>query len=146
LRDDLSVVVHSFAHAKGALRAAARLKRRVVLASAAGAGSYLGPGWFNALIAAARAEVPEAECTAFLDCDDDVGAALAAIRGEVPGVIFTGRADLARRLAGLAQQHGVRFATVRPESVIDLGEDFFASSEEAERRCAEALARAGGFC
>ncbi len=144
--EDPVVIIHSLAHAIGALKAAARERRAVILASAPAAASYLGPGWFNALLDAAREAVPEAECAALLDCGEDVGAALAAIRGEVAGIVFTGRADLARRLADIALQHGVRFETKRPAAAIDLCEDFFAGVEEAERRCAEVLAEKGRSC
>ena len=65
------------------------------------------------------------------------GAALAAIRSEVEGVVFTGRADVARRLADIASQHGVRLVTERPVPALDLGDDFFAAPEILERRCAE---------
>ena len=99
----------------------------------------MGPGWFKALVAAARDAVPDARCSSLLDCGDNVGAALAAIRAEVEGVIFTGRPDVARRLADIARQHGVRFETKRPAEVLDLAEDFFASQEDLERRCAEFL-------
>jgi delta 1-pyrroline-5-carboxylate dehydrogenase len=91
------------------------------------------------MAAAAHETVPEAHFSALLDCGDNVGAALAAIRAEVEGVIFTGRADVARRLADIARQHGVRFKITRPEGALDLGEDFFASPESLERRCAEFL-------
>jgi hypothetical protein len=74
-----------------------------------------------------------------LDCGDNVGAALAALRAEVEGVIFTGRADVAHRLADIARQHGVRLETKRPADALDLAEDFFASKEDLERRCAEFL-------
>jgi hypothetical protein len=111
-----------------------------VLASAPGAGSYAGPGWFGALAAAAREAVPGARFSALLDCGDDVGAALAALRSEIEGVVFTGRADVARRLADIARQHGVNFVTDRSEPVLDLGDDFFASLEIIERRCLEILA------
>jgi hypothetical protein len=110
-----------------------------VLVSAPQAGGYVGPGWFAALIAAAREAVPEARCSALLDCGDNIGAALAAIRAEVEGILFTGRADVAVRLADIARQHGVGFETERPAAALDLGEDFFASQEEVERRCAEFL-------
>jgi acyl-CoA reductase-like NAD-dependent aldehyde dehydrogenase len=121
------------------LNAAARVGRSVVLASAPDAGGYVGPGWFGALVKAAREAVPEARLAALLDCGENVGAALAAIRAEVEGVIFTGRADVARRLADIAQQHRVQFETSRPEGALDLGDDFFASPESLERRCAEFL-------
>ena len=108
-----------------------------MLVSAPNAGGYVGPGWFKALVAAAREAVPDARRSSFLDCGDNVGAALAAIRAEVEGVIFTGRQGVAHRLADIARQHGVRFETKRPADALDLAEDFFASVEEVERRSAE---------
>ena len=110
-----------------------------MLISAPDAGGYAGPGWFKVLVAAAREAVPDIRCSTFLDCGDNVGAALAAIRAEVEGVIFTGRPDVARRLADIAQQYGVRFETKRPAAVLDLAEDFFASPEDLEKRCAAFL-------
>jgi hypothetical protein len=138
--DEASVfVVHSLPQAIAALTAAARAGRPVVLASAPGAGGYAGPGWFRGLVAGAREAVPGARCSSLLDCGDNVGAALAAIRAEVEGIIFTGRADAAGRLADIARQHSVRFETERPAVVLDLVEVFFASPEEIERKCAEFL-------
>jgi len=137
------IIVHSLAHATAALKAAVRAGRPVVIASAAGAGSYVGPGWFGAIVDAAREAVPDARFSTLLDCGDDVGAALAAIRSEIQGVVFTGRADVARRLADIADQHGVRFVTDRPVPALDLGDDFFASPEILERRCADLLTDPG---
>ena len=134
------IIVHSLGHALAALTAAAKAGCPVVLASAPGAGSYVGPGWFGALVAAAREAVPEARFSALLDCGDDVGAALAAIRSDIEGVLFTGRADVACRLADIASQHRVRLVTDRPSVGLDLRDDFFASPEILERRCAEVLA------
>jgi delta 1-pyrroline-5-carboxylate dehydrogenase len=142
-RDAPVIVVHSLGHATAALTSAARADSRVVVASAPGAGSYAGPGWFGALIAAAREAVPKARFSALLDCGADVGAAIAAIRSDIEGVVFTGRADVARRLADIARQHNVRFVTERPAVELDLGDDFFASREILERRCADLLTGAG---
>jgi hypothetical protein len=111
----------------------------VVVASAPGAGSYVGPGWFEAVIDAAREAVPDAQFSALLDCGDDIGAAQAAIRSEIEGVVFTGRADVARRLTDIAHQHGVRLFTEHPPVALDLGADFFAVPEVLERRCAGVL-------
>jgi len=133
------IIVHSLGQAIAALTAAARAGRPLVLASASGAASYVGPGWFGALIGAARAAVPDARFSTLLDCGDDVGAALAAIRTEIEGVVFTGRADVARRLADIARQHGVRLMTDRPEAALDLGDDFFASQEGLEQHCIDLL-------
>jgi acyl-CoA reductase-like NAD-dependent aldehyde dehydrogenase len=133
------IVVHSLAHAIAALKAAVRAGRPVVLASAPGAASYVGPGWFRELVAAAREAVPEAGCSSLLDCGDNRGATLAAIRSEVEGVVFTGRADVARHLADIASQHRVRFVTKRPVPALDLGDDFFAAPEILKRRCVKLL-------
>ena len=114
----------------------------MALVSAPYAGGYVGPGWFAALTAAARDAVPEARFSALLDCGENVGAALAAIRAGVEGVIFTGRTDVARRLADIARQHGVQFETSRPQGVLDLGDDFFASQQSLEQRCTEFLLKA----
>ena len=111
----------------------------MALVSAPYAGGYVGPGWFAALTAAARDAVPEARFSALLDCGENVGAALAAIRAGVEGVIFTGRTDVARRHADIARQHGVQFETSRPHGALDLGDGFFASQQSLERRCAEFL-------
>ncbi len=99
----------------------------------------MGPGWFKALTSAAREAVPDARCSTLLDCGDDIGAALTAIRAEVEGVIFTGGPDVARRLAEIARQHDVRFEMEPPAQALDLAEDFFASQEDLERRCAAFL-------
>jgi delta 1-pyrroline-5-carboxylate dehydrogenase len=136
------IIVYTLAHAIGALKAAARAARPAILLSAPDAGIYAGPGWFGAIIEAAREAVPGARFSALLDCGDRPGAALAAIRAHIEGVIFTGRTDVGHRLADLAAQHGVRLVTDRPAAGLDLGDDFFASAAESEQRCAEFLAYA----
>jgi hypothetical protein len=110
-----------------------------VLATAPDAGGYVGPGWFGALVAAARQAVPGARFFAFLDCGNKVGAALAAIRAGIEGVVFIGRPDVAQRLADIAHQHGVRLETSRPAPALDLTEEFFTSPHDVERRCGEYL-------
>jgi acyl-CoA reductase-like NAD-dependent aldehyde dehydrogenase len=135
-------VIHGLGHALAALKAAAAAGRRVVLASAPAAGGYAGAGWFRALVGAARDAVPEARFTAFLDCGDEAGPALAALRSAIDGVIFTGRGDVAHRLADIARQHGARLATVRPVACLDLGAALLATEGLVER-CAAFLERAG---
>jgi hypothetical protein len=136
---DPVVIVHSLGHAVAALRGAAG--RRIVLASAPDAGGYAGAGWFKALVEAAHEAAPEVEFSAFLDCGDAVGAALAALRCGIAGVIFTGRTDVAHRLADIARQQGARLETARPTTVLDLGADFFAAEAKLAARVAEFLSR-----
>jgi hypothetical protein len=140
-----AIIVHSLAHAVAALAAAAEAGRPVTLASAPGAGIYGGPGWFGALVVAAREAVPAARCAALLDCGDDSGAAQAAIRAGIEGIIFTGRADVAKRLADIAARRGSRLVGDRPVPALDLAGDFFAAPEILRLRCAEVLASPAAF-
>jgi delta 1-pyrroline-5-carboxylate dehydrogenase len=123
----------------GAVKAAARADRPIILLSAPEAGIYAGPGWFRGLVQAAGEAMPDARFSAILDCGDQAGAALAAIRARVERVIFTGRADVARRLADIARQHGVYLETTRPPDAVDMDGDFFASADAIEQRCADLL-------
>jgi acyl-CoA reductase-like NAD-dependent aldehyde dehydrogenase len=137
-----AIIVHSQAQAVAALRAAAAAATPIVLLSAPEAGVYAGPGWFAALVAAAREAVPEAQFSALLDCGDSAGAALAGLRrGGVERILFTGRADVAERLADIGRQLGIAVATERPEAALDLLELILAPIELIERHCAESLAR-----
>ena len=114
----------------------------MVLLSATNAGIYAGAGWFKALVEAAANAVPEAVFTALLDCGDQPGTALAAIRAGVEGIIFNGRNDVADRLADIAHQRGIGFLTQRPTAGLDLLDDFFAAEPTIEQRCADFLGRA----
>ena len=129
-----------------ALTAAVEAARPVVLLSAVEAGISAGPGWWREAITAARASVPAAEFAAILDCGDDAGAAQGAIRAGVEAIVFTGRADVAERLADLAGRRGARLLRERPAPELDLGGEFFAPSEILRRRCAEVLASSAPFC
>jgi acyl-CoA reductase-like NAD-dependent aldehyde dehydrogenase len=140
------IVVHALAHAVAALEAAAEAGRPVTLLSAPDAGIAAGAAWFGAMIAAAREAVPAAQSAALLDCGDDAGAAQAAIRAGIKAVVFTGRSDVARRLADIAGQHGCRLVTSRPEADLDLAALFFATPAALRLRCAELLASPATFC
>ena len=128
------------------MSAAAAAGRPVVIASAPDAGIYAGPGWFGAVLRSAREAVPAAEFDALLDCGDDAGAAMAAIRAGIPAVVFTGRPDVARRLADIAAQAGATLIAERPRPALDLGDPFFADDGTVRRRCAEILASPSVFC
>ncbi|MBV8779499.1 MAG: hypothetical protein JO258_20100 [Alphaproteobacteria bacterium] len=108
--------------------------------SAPDAGVYAGAGWFKALIEAARQAVPLARFDAILDCGDRAGAVQGAIRTGIGTVVFNGRADVAERLAEIAQQAGGTLLATRPRSLLDLGELFFASPDALRARCGDALA------
>ncbi|MBI4184420.1 MAG: hypothetical protein HY521_10520 [Proteobacteria bacterium] len=103
-----AVVVHGLDHLRAALAAAREAGAALVIESAPGAGAFAGAPWFLAMLARARAEYPEVEVGAVLDCGDRPGAALAALRAGVSCVRLAGPAGVRRRVAEIAAQLGAR--------------------------------------
>jgi hypothetical protein len=117
------------------LREAAAAGRAVVLLSAPDAGIYAGAGWFKAVIDTARAAAPTADFSAVLDCGDDAGAAQAALRAGIATIVFSGRPDVAERLAAIAAATGGHVLTARPAADLDLLAEFFSDAAPLRRRC-----------
>lgn len=100
------IIVRTPAEATAAVRAAAALGVTVTLVSAPGAGAYVGPDWFAALVRQAAFACPNATVTAAIDCADEAGTALAALRAGYRHIVFAGHADAEARLAEIAAQVG----------------------------------------
>ncbi|HXZ02522.1 MAG TPA: hypothetical protein VEI03_21185 [Stellaceae bacterium] len=114
------VIVHSLEQARAAIDAAAALGVAVTIESAAGAGTYAGPLWFKALIAEARAAHPEVEVTEVLDCAEQAGTTLAALRAGLKRVRFTGPEERRRVLAEIAAAQGAAVEGASAEPALDL--------------------------
>ncbi len=108
-----AIIVHDLDHAVAALSAAAELDVPVTLASAPGAVAYLGAGYFQAMIEAAREEVPDATSVAVLDCGEAPGLALAALRQGIAAVCLRGTRKTLAKVAEIATAHG---ALLNPET------------------------------
>jgi hypothetical protein len=93
------VVVHDLEQARGALAAAVELGCTIRLRSAPGAAAYAGVGYLEALGKAAGHEI-------LIDCGDDPGVAMAALRAGCRRLAFSGAAATARRLGEMAEQAG----------------------------------------
>ena len=123
------IVIHSLDHARAALAAAAAGGQKVTLASAPGAALQTGPGWFKAVIEEASAAYPRALAMAILDCGDQPGAVMAALRLGLTDLRFHGAAAFRAKLEGM----GVVFAPPA-EASLDLRE-----IADPERACATFL-------
>lgn len=106
--------VRDWAETRAALEAARSQGRAVFLCSPPGAAAWLGAGWWAALQEKAHAEFPEVEFVLALDCGEDAGDAMAAIRAGVKALIFTGDNDAARKLGDMAMQTGSRLYRRQP--------------------------------
>lgn len=112
-----AIRVHSLDEARVALGVARELRRPVILVSAPGAAGHGGPGWWRALVEAARREYPDVAMTTILDCDDSAGDVLASLREGVERIAFHGRADVAARLADIARQSGATIVAAAPDGL-----------------------------
>lgn len=115
-----AIIIHSIDHARAALAVGAQLGHPITFYSAENAGAYAGAGWFQAVVTAARADYPAAECEAVLDCGGHAGLALAALRAGCPAIVFRGSAAQRRKIAAIAAAHGARLDAGAQEA-LDLG-------------------------
>lgn len=101
-----AITVHSLDHARVALSVARELGVEVTLVSAPGAAAYVGAAVFREMIEAAAGSVPDARFTAVLDCGDDPGLALAALRAGLPAIRLDAGADVRARVTDIAARTG----------------------------------------
>lgn len=88
--------------------------------SAAGAGAYAGAPWFAGIVALAAAEAPGCEISSVLDCGDQPGTVLAALRAGIRRVRFTGAEETAIRLAEIAAHTGATIEGPAETPALDL--------------------------
>ena len=101
-----AVIVHDLDQANRVLAAAERTGRPVRLCSPPAAAPYLGPAVFKSMIDQARADNPKARATACLDCGDEAGTALAALRHGIDAISLTAAPDVLEKIADMARQSG----------------------------------------
>ena len=101
-----AIIIHSLDQALAAAAAASALNLPLVLRSAPGAGATVGVGWFVALGEALAERYPALQLTLILDCADEAGTAMGALRRGVRRIRFTGSAEVAAKLAAIAAAQG----------------------------------------
>lgn len=100
------ITVHNLDHMRSALAAAAEAGVAVTLVSAPAAAAYLGAAVFREMAEAAARAVPGAASIAVLDCGDDPGLALNALRHGVKHIRVDVPRDVRRRIADIAARCG----------------------------------------
>jgi len=103
------IIVHNLEQARAALGAAKQLGQNVQLRSAPDATAYAGVGYLHALGEALGHEL-------VIDCHDDPGLVMAALRTGCRKIIFSGPEDTHQRLVDMAEQKQawVRLETTLP--------------------------------
>lgn len=112
-----AVVVHGLADARLALAGG----RPVTLLSAPGAAGYAGCGWWRAMIEAARAEAPGVAAPDVLDCLDQTGRAIEALRHGLRRLVLLPGAPAREDAAARAAALGAALLDARP-AALDLAQ------------------------
>jgi len=126
-----AVIVHGLEMACDALRPG----RPVTLLSAEGAAAYAGVGWWQALVAQARAAHPDTAMQDILDCGDAPGRALEALRAHQPILILRAEPGIWTDIADRATRQRCLLLSAPPPA-LDLAQN------GAERRLSMWLAGA----
>jgi hypothetical protein len=118
------IVVHDRAQAEAALAAAAEIGLPIALRSAPDAAAYAGVGYLKALGDLVGHEI-------VVDCGEDAGLVMAALRTGCRRVAFAGPAAVSQRLAEMAAELGAWYRhEVRAPRVLCLSPD-----DDAGSRC-----------
>jgi fructose/tagatose bisphosphate aldolase len=117
-----AVVIHDLDQARIALEAACAVGRPITLLSAPAAASAVGPAWFATLVRTVRAEFPQVEIEAILDCDRAAGRAMAALQAGFNGIVFTGSETVLLKLADLGEDLHCTLYDMRPKALDLLAE------------------------
>ena len=133
-----AIIIHSLDQALAAAAAATALNLPLVLRSAPGAGATVGVGWFAALAAALAERYPALPLTLILDCADEAGTAMGALRRGIRRIRFTGPPEVAAKLAAIAAAQGAALDEDSRPALDLLGE---ADPEAACRRWLAAQSR-----
>ena len=117
------IAVHDLAQARAALAAATRLGVAVRLRSAPDAAGYAGVGYLKALGDGLGHEL-------LIDCGDDAGLVMAALRTGCRRLAFSGPDEIAAKLGDMAEQLGAEFHHERaiPTDLLVLAPESDASS------------------
>ncbi len=115
-----AVVVHGLDQAHDALAAAERVGVAVDLLSGPGAAAYAGAAWWLAMTRAARAAYAAVAGRDILDCADEAGIAVEALRAGIRAIVFEGAQTQAERLAAIAEAMGAEVLRSRLPA-LDLG-------------------------
>lgn len=124
------IVVHEFGQAVAALSAAQAHNRPITILSARGAVRAAGAGWWRELVAQATASIPGQAAEWVLDCGDEPGMALAALREGVQKIALDAGEPIWSRVAQIATQCDASVVRVDRAGALDL-----AGSNNPQRDC-----------
>jgi hypothetical protein len=114
------VIVHGSAHLDAVFAVAGEDDAPITALTAPWVAAAYGPLALAEALEQARAAHPAAPVTVVLDCVDDAGLALAALRVGWRHIAFSGAAAVRAKLADIAEQAGARVVAPAGQGALDL--------------------------
>ena len=105
------ILFHSLAHARVACTATVDARATLTLRTAPGAAAYAGSQYLKAIVDRVMAEYPDIRVTPVIDCGDDPGIVMGALRIGWMSVAFSGPPPARDKLADIAEQYGAALVT-----------------------------------
>jgi hypothetical protein len=124
------IVIHEISHALAALTAAQAQNQPLLILSAPGAVRSAGAGWWRELVTQARDSIPDQSAEWVLDCGDEPGMALAALREGVGTIALEADEPTWSRVAQIAARCDASVLRVDRAGALDL-----ADSNNPQRDC-----------
>jgi len=107
-RERTAFIVYDRDHALAVATVSAEMGTPVRLYSPSHGAAALGADVFQAIVSEARDAFPEADLSAVLDCGDEPGTALGAIRHGIEAISLAAEPDVRHRVADIAAQSGTK--------------------------------------
>jgi hypothetical protein len=108
---------HDRSHVEAALAAATDGNVEVALITPMGGAASVGPEVYLEMYRGGHARFPNTKSTAMIDCGDDAGMAMRALRCGWRHLVFTGRHDVRQKLQDIAGQLDGRMEPSRPPTI-----------------------------
>jgi hypothetical protein len=118
---DPNFIIHDLSQATIALETALACNQTVTLRSTPEAAAYLSPPVFQAIIDEAAAAVPDARFKAILDCGDQAGLVLNAMRQGIQLIRTDLNQDVYAKLTSIAEQSDAMIMRYDITPALDLG-------------------------
>ncbi len=131
------IIVHHLDHAISALKVVETLQLSVDIASPPAAIQYAGANYFHHIFCIAQRTHPQVKMRWILDCGDNAGFAMSALRHGVKCIRFTGPVEIFEKLAEMAAQLQATIINTYPPQVLDL-----LNESNVEKICSDWLSRA----
>ena len=116
----VAIIFHNLQQAEAALAAAVAADRPLTLLTAPGAGAYGGPGFYLAMVEAARQRYPGVELQMILDCGDDGALAQMALVLGWRCLVVRGKGSARDKISQIAESYGAEVLS-RPPKAFDPG-------------------------